>query len=64
MALDFTVEGMSAEDVRNWISSIEDKLPFKVRLEWKHSKNHKTITWVHLDVAYYKNNPKVYKFYI
>jgi len=42
-ALDFTVEGMSAEEARDWIFVRALDLPYYIRLEWN-------ISWVHLDV--------------
>jgi hypothetical protein len=39
-AADFDVEGMSAEEVRKWLS--ENKLPVNVRVE-------NSVNWVHLD---------------
>lgn len=42
-AVDFDVVGMSAEEVRQWIKSNQDKLPHPCRLE-------KDVNWVHLDV--------------
>lgn len=59
-AIDFIVEGMTAEEVRNWIIANQHILPYKIRLE--HKKNGKPITWVHLDVIYESHNPKVYLF--
>ena len=59
-ALDFTVEGMTAEEVRDWIIANQHILPYKIRLE--HKKNGKPITWVHLDVIFELHNPKVYLF--
>jgi hypothetical protein len=52
--------GDSAEVIRNWIEENQAKLPYKCRLEWK--KNGAPISWVHIDVGYFANHPKVYKF--
>jgi hypothetical protein len=59
-AFDFDVEGMTAEEVRDWIWKNQKTLPHKVRLEWK--KNGKPITWVHMDMMSEPILPKVYKF--
>lgn len=64
MAADFTVKGMTADEVRSFISQNADKLPYKVRLEYKVLSTGKTITWVHIDVKWLKRNPKVYFFNI
>jgi hypothetical protein len=63
-AIDFTFKGETAEDTRNWLLSIADELPYKIRLEHKYSKTGIPITWVHLDVKYFEQNPKVYLFNI
>lgn len=62
MGLDFDVKGMTADEVRDWIQSVEDSLPRKIRLEHKFAKSGKTITWVHIDVFFENKNPKVYLF--
>lgn len=54
-AFDFDVEGMTAQEVRDWIIKNEHLFPFKIRLEDK-------VSWVHLDVIYEEHNPKVYVF--
>lgn len=54
-AADFDVEGMTAQEVRNWISLNSRRFPFKIRLEGK-------VTWVHLDVIYEIKNSWVYIF--
>jgi len=59
-AVDFDVENMTAEEVRYWIVQHHGKLPFKCRLEWK--KNNIEISWIHMDVDYFPNHPKVYLF--
>lgn len=41
--IDFTVEGMTPDEVRNWIVAHQAELPFNIRLE-------RSKTWVHLDV--------------
>ena len=56
-AVDFSVEGMSAEAVRNWLAT--ELLPYPIRLE-------ADVSWVHLDVRdagqkiYFFNKPKLY----
>ncbi len=57
---DFHVNGMTAEEVRDWIIANQHLFPYKIRLE--HLKNGKPIPWVHIDVIYEVHNPKVYLF--
>lgn len=59
-AIDFDVEGMTAQEVRQWIELNQDLFPYKIRLEYK--KNKKTINWVHLDVIYETKNKFIYYF--
>jgi len=59
-AFDFNVEGMSSSHVREYLMSISELLPYKIRLENK--LNGKEISWVHLDVCDEPKNPKVYLF--
>ena len=54
-AVDFDVIGMTADEVRQWIIDNKRLFPFKIRLE-------KNVRWVHMDVRYCVNNPKVYLF--
>jgi len=63
-AIDFDVEGMTAEEVRDWIVDNSNLFRCKIRLEWKYSKTGKPITWVHLDTRAEDKNPKVYRFNI
>lgn len=58
MAADFDIEGMTAQQVREWIIAHKDELPHPVRFEWK--MNGKYITWVHMDVE--DMGVKIYKF--
>lgn len=60
MGLDFDVEGMTANEVRDWLEESQSILPYKIRLENK--LNGEYISWVHLDVCDDPNNPKVYLF--
>ena len=60
IAVDFTVKGMTAPEVREWIVDNQDMFPCKIRLE--RSINGRLINWVHLDTKYYEENPKVYLF--
>lgn len=60
MAVDFDVEGMTANEVRKWLNKNKFILPYKIRLERKYKG--KYITWVHLDVCDDPRNPKVYEF--
>lgn len=73
LAIDFTFKGETAEETRDWIKTLEHELPHKIRLE--HLKkdtdpNSETygqmipITWVHLDVKYFEDNPIIYFFNI
>ncbi|MCP4984927.1 MAG: hypothetical protein GY928_02325 [Colwellia sp.] len=59
-AVDFDVEGMTAEEVRAWILKNKKKFPFKIRLE--RNKNGKPLTWNHLDVIWEEKNSKVHLF--
>lgn len=61
-AFDFKVKGMSSDDVRQWIVDNACLFPCKIRLEHKILKTGKTITWVHFDVIWEEQNPKVYLF--
>jgi hypothetical protein len=54
-ALDFDVKGLSAEEVRNRLKAMADRLPHAIRLEAK-------VNWVHLDVAVKEGQGKVYIF--
>tara|TARA_R110002096_G_scaffold101463_3_gene224304 strand:+ start:1361 stop:1837 length:477 start_codon:yes stop_codon:yes gene_type:complete len=59
-AVDFDVQGMTAEEVRMWLKGIHKDLPYKVRLE--HKMNGKNISWVHIDMFWRDSNKKVYLF--
>ena len=50
--VDFDVRGMTAQEVRNWITANQVLLPYPVRLEDK-------VTWVHLDIYDLLNGQKV-----
>lgn len=52
-AVDFDVQGMVAEEVRQWLVKNKASLPHPIRLE-------KGVTWVHLDVQ--DTGQKVYLF--
>lgn len=60
MAVDFDLEGMTAQEVRDWLIEHTEGLPFKIRLE--HKLKGKIISWVHLDVVDDPRLPKVYLF--
>lgn len=60
--IDFDVEGMEAEDVRDWILKNEDLFTSKIRLEHKRNSTGLPITWVHLDVYQEEKNSKIYRF--
>lgn len=53
--MDFDVEGMTSEEVRQWCLANPHLFPFKIRLE-------AGVNWNHLDVDDYPGNPKVYIF--
>lgn len=61
-AVDFDVEGMTAEEVREWLKENKEILPYKIRLEHIVIKTGKPITWVHLDTMFLDENPKIYFF--
>ena len=52
-AVDFDVEGMLAEEVRQWIEKNKANLPHSIRIESK-------VSWVHLDVAVISNEKITY----
>ncbi len=54
-AVDFDVKGMKAEEVRQWIVDNAELFTFKIRLE-------AGVNWVHIDVFYEEENPKIYLF--
>ena len=60
MAIDYDVEGQTAEEHRAWLVKRAKQLPHPIRLERK--LNGKQITWVHLDVCDDPKNPRVYQF--
>ena len=59
-ALDFDVDGMTANQVRAWILTNKDMFPYKIRLERK--LKGKFINWTHLDLFWDEKNPHVYLF--
>jgi hypothetical protein len=61
-AFDYVVDGMTAEEVREWIEDHQDIFPCKIRLEWKVKSSGEPITWVHFDTKWFDYNPKIYKF--
>lgn len=54
-AIDFTVNDMSAEEVRNLIRSNIDKFEYPIRLE-------RDVTWVHVDAYTTDNKTKLVEF--
>lgn len=62
MALDYTVEGQTAAEHRDWLEARAEALPHKIRLE--NEMDGQQISWVHLDVCDEPDNPKVYRFNI
>ena len=59
-AFDFNIEGVTPNEVREWIRTHPDRFPCKVRLE--RNLKGSPINWVHLDVYQDAKNPKVYLF--
>jgi hypothetical protein len=51
--VDFDIEGMLAEESRQWIDKNKAELPFPVRLE-------RNVTWVHLDVLIISDDKVTY----
>jgi hypothetical protein len=47
-AVDFDVQGLVAEEVRNWLVVNRMKLPYQIRLE-------QDVNWVHLDTRAFKD---------
>ncbi len=62
--VDFDVKGMLAEDVRQWLTLIQEELPHKIRLEHINTKTNEPINWVHLDTIDNGKDLKVYLFNI
>ena len=54
-AVDFDVEGMTAEEVRGWLKEHGAYLPYPIRVE-------SDVNWVHLDVFESVTGQKVYFF--
>jgi uncharacterized protein YcbK (DUF882 family) len=54
-AVDFDVEGMTAEEVRGWLKEHGAYLPYPIRVE-------NDVNWLHMDVFQNKDNVKVYFF--
>ena len=52
-AIDFDVKGMTAEEVRKWLMTNQDILPYGIRLE-------DNVNWVHLDVATTESGIKLF----
>ena len=50
--VDFDVKGMTAQEVRNWISENQVLLPYPIRLE-------SGVTWVHLDIYDVQNGKRI-----
>lgn len=53
-AIDFDVEDMTAEEVRDWLIENQDELPYPLRYE-------KDVSWVHIDTRN-NTNEKLYGF--
>lgn len=54
-AADFTVEGMTAAEVRQWVTANADRLPHKVRME-------RGVSWVHIDVRHFEGDGQIKTF--
>ena len=54
-AVDFDVEGMTADEVRGWLAEHGAYLPYPIRVE-------NDVNWLHMDVFQNKDNVKVYFF--
>ena len=54
-ALDFDVNGMTAEQVRKWLYENQEDAPVRFRVE-------KGVNWVHVDVMPHKASDKAYFF--
>jgi hypothetical protein len=52
-AVDFDIEGMVAEEVRQWLIARKSFLPYPIRLE-------EGVSWVHLDIQ--DTGQKIYLF--
>ena len=59
-AIDFHVDGLSSDLIREWMLDNMELFPCKIRLE--NELNGTPISWVHFDTKYYEKNPKVYLF--
>ena len=54
-AVDFDVEGMTAEEVRGWLAEHGSYLPYPIRVE-------NDVNWLHMDVFPNRDNEKIYFF--
>ena len=54
-AVDFNIEGMDSQQVRDWLKANADILPYPITVE------NDTPSWVHIDMRF-QNNQKVYFF--
>lgn len=61
-AIDFHINGMESEKVRDWIVENESIFPCKIRLEHINTRTGKPINWVHFDTKHEEDNPKIYLF--
>lgn len=59
-AADYTIEGQSAPEHRDWLEGKANELPHPIRLEDKY--HGEQISWVHIDVCEIPGLPKVYRF--
>lgn len=61
-AVDFDVEGMSANEVRDWIVENQHLFPDHLKIRLERRLNGKYISWVHADCFWELKNPKIYLF--
>lgn len=61
-AIDFDVEGMTANEVRQWILDNKHLFPSNIKIRLERKLNGKFINWVHLDVFWEDKNPHIYLF--
>lgn len=53
-ALDFNVEGMTDDEVRDWIEEHKNEMPVNIRIE------NATAGWVHVDINNITENKLIY----
>lgn len=55
MAIDCDIQGILAEESRQWVIKNKDRLPYPVRLE-------NNVSWLHIDCVQVNNSDKVFLF--